>query len=631
MQDIRIGDRLVGDKHPVYVIAEVGLNHQGDIRIAKHLVDEAVAAGADCVKFQKRALKDLYLEDALAHPERQEHSQQYLIRHVVQCELTEDEMTELKRYVESKGADFMCTPWDRTSLRYLQGLGVTAYKIGSPDMTNLPLLKEAATFGMPLLVSTGMSSLSDIWEVIGYLETIGATYVMLHCNSTYPTPYGDINLNFLKTLREKSRYPIGFSGHEQGFSVALAAVALGARVIEKHISTDRSLPGPDHKSSLLPNEFRQMVEQIRIIETALGDPSRFASRGEFLNRENLSKSLVAKRPLAVGHVLTEDDIDLKSPGKGVSPLRRDYFVGKALSRRDLPAGEYLLESDVDAPAVSAPMPDIRHHWGVVARMCDIEGLLHCGSPYVEIHLSDGDVKNDVINPTAYDRDLVMHAPEYHDDLLLDLSSLDDRVRERSVDFVNKALDHGRRVKRMFRNGNGRVMFVVHPGGMSMGKPLLAEIDTLNENLFDSLRRLNADGFEVLVENMPACPWYFGGQWFHASFMDASEIADFSRRSGFGVVFDTAHAALYCNYYKKDLLDYTRTILPVAKYVHVSDAAGNGGEGLQIGDGSIDFAGLMPMLAKTDLWFLPEIWQGHKFGGEGFMKAIRTLKSINADF
>ncbi len=165
----------------------------------------------------------------------------------------------------------------------------------------------------------------------------------------------------------------------------------------------------------------------------------------------------------------------------------------------------------------------------------------------------------------------------------------------------------------------------------MTAPLLERIPELNDNFANSLKKLNTDGLELLLENMPGLSWYYGGQWFQANFMDAEEMVAFAKKHKYGLAFDTSHAALYCNYYGKDLNDFAKTILPLTKYVHISDAAKFNGEGLQIGDGTIDFKTLLIELVKTQLWFLPEIWQGHKFGGEGFMKAIKTLKDIHPEF
>ena len=437
MEEIRIGKKIIGLKHPTYIIAEVGLNHQGDMAIAKKLVDIAVAAGADCVKFQKRSLENLYKKDVLEHPENQERGLQYSISHVVKCELSEDDMRELQRYSTEKGVDFICTPWDEESLHFLSTLNVPAYKVGSPDMFNLPLMRAMIPLKKPMIVSTGMSFVSEIDQVIKFLNENNAQCILLHCKSTYPAAFYDLNLNFLKTLQEKSRYPIGYSGHEQGISVSVAAVALGARVIEKHITLDKNMPGPDHRASLEPEEFVALVREIRSVEQALGEATRYPSRGEFLNRENLSKSLVVKRDMKKGEKLAYDDIGVKSPGKGTKPLKLDYFIGRVL-RTDIPSGEYLLESHIDfyeTPTVSDL--NIKHRWGVVARVNDIDSMLLTRPTFVEIHLSDVDVIYDKLPVKEYEIPITVHAPENNGDLQLDLSSLDQSVRQRSVAFYNQ--------------------------------------------------------------------------------------------------------------------------------------------------------------------------------------------------
>jgi N-acetylneuraminate synthase len=257
--------------------------------------------------------------------------------------------------------------------------------------------------------------------------------------------------------------------------------------------------------------------------------------------------------------------------------------------------------------------------------------LGCNSDFIEIHLTDSDIKNDRKYTKKYNKKLVIHGPEYNGDLLLNLSSLDEEVRRQSVKFFNQAFAHARKLKKLFNTKNELVKFVIHPGGFSMEQALLDQIPHLNEQLYTSLQELEADGFEPLVENMPSCPWFFGGQWYCSNFMDAKEIAKFSKETGYGIVFDTSHAALYCNYYQKDLLSYAKTILPVTKYLHLSDASGVNGEGLQIGDGTIPFAELLPMIKENDSWLVPEIWQGHKFNGEGFLKAVHKLKTLDPTF
>ena len=631
MREIVIGNRKINEKSPVYIIAEVGLNHQGDVGLAKKLIDIAVQAGADCVKFQKRSLQKLYREGILDHPEEQEQGGQYLIRHIKQCELSNAQMEELYSYTIGKGIHFLCTPWDEESLEFLTSLNVAAYKIGSPDMSNLKLIRKVQQTGKPMIISTGMSFVSEIEQLVRFLSEINATYALLHCNSTYPAFWHDINLRFLKTLQEKYDCLVGYSGHERGIAVALAAVALGAKIIEKHLTTDRTLPGPDHKASLEPEEFKELVRNIRVVETALGEPVRFLSRGEYLNRQHLSKSLVAGRDLEKGTVLTYDDIEVKSPGKGTSPLKLNSFVGKKLILRDVKKDDYLLESDIgEYTLVKKADLGIKHSWGVVARMDDIDSLLRCNSDFVEMHLTTADIKLKRQYSKRYNLDLAIHFAEYDEDFLVDLANPDSEIRRRSVEYVNQCLEYGRSLKPLFRNGDQKVKFIIPPGGFNMNNSLADKKEELESNLHNSLQKLKADGFELLLENMPPFPWFFGGQWFAGFCMDSKEIADFSRRTGFGIAFDTSHAALYCNHAGKDFEEYVREILPVVRYVQIGDAAGLNGEGLGIGDGTVDFRMLLNYLVKTNLWILPEVWQGHKFSGEGFLVAMEKLKAIHPD-
>ncbi|MBI4160525.1 MAG: N-acetylneuraminate synthase family protein [Candidatus Yanofskybacteria bacterium] len=632
MFEIKIGNRKIGQNQPVYIIAEIGLNHQGDVKLAKQLIDCALKAKADCVKFQKRSLKNVYASHVLEDVGKEEHGTNYSLYHIKKVEFTNDQMRELYLYALSKNIDFLCTPWDEESLNFLNNLGLPAFKIASADMFNLKLLGKVAALKKPMLISTGMSFISEIEQLVDFLKKMNAEYVLLHCNSTYPAPYHDVNLNFIKVLQDRFSPIVGYSGHELGISVSLAAVTMGARVIERHLTLDRAMTGPDHKASLHPEEFEELVKQIRILELALGDGIRFPSRGEYLNRETLAKSIVAARPLKKGTIITHADLDVKSPGKGTNPLKLDIFVGKKLVTRNVKKDDYLLESDINLRPRELYKPvKTKHRWGVVARMSDINTLIKCRSDFIEIHLTDSDVINDYKYNTRYDIDLVVHGPEYNVDLLLDLSSADPSVRKRSVEFFNRALDHARKLKRLFRNHHQAVKFVVHPGGMDLEHPLLDRIEEHNTNFLKSLKALNFDGFEPLLENMPGCAWYFGGQQYQSNFMAAEEIVTFANKYNYGITFDTSHAALYCNYYGRDLNEFTRTILPVTKYIHISDAAKYNGEGLQIGDGTIDFKSTLRQLFDANLWFLPEIWQGHKFGGEGFLKAIKRLKDINPEF
>ncbi|MDX1735561.1 MAG: N-acetylneuraminate synthase family protein, partial [Halioglobus sp.] len=306
---VTIGEHRISGEDATFVIAEIGNNHQGSLEQAKALVDLAVEAGADCAKFQMRTMSELYGSAVTSANPEQDLGSQYALDLLERFQLRDDELFEVFDYCNERGIVAMCTPWDCESLEKLEKYGMPAYKIASADLTNFTLLNAAAETGKPLLCSTGMSSEDEIREAAEFLERHKAQFIFLHCNSTYPTPYKDVNLGYLENLREITRSVVGYSGHERGFSVALAAVSLGAKVIEKHLTTDRSLEGNDHTVSLLPDEFAQMVREVRVLEEALGAPrARAISQGEMANREVLAKSLFAKNAINSGQLITESDI-----------------------------------------------------------------------------------------------------------------------------------------------------------------------------------------------------------------------------------------------------------------------------------------------------------------------------------
>ena len=227
----------------------------------------------------------------------------------------------------------MCTPWDVPSVDLLEEFDVPAYKIASADFTNWPLIQRVVDTGKPVILSTGMSPEAEVAEITSRLKERKAVFALLHCNSTYPAPFSDINLNWMPKLKAYSSV-VGYSGHERGTAVSLGAVGMGAKIIERHLTLDRNMEGPDHAASLEPSEFRDLVKGIRELESALGDGSeRKISQGEMINRENLSKSLVASKPLDKGHILEEDDFLVRSPGLGLSPLRIHDLLGKPLLRQ----------------------------------------------------------------------------------------------------------------------------------------------------------------------------------------------------------------------------------------------------------------------------------------------------------
>jgi sialic acid synthase SpsE len=304
---LTLGKHSLNEDAPVITIAEIGNNHNGSLQRAKELVDAAAAAGADCVKFQMRDLAALYGARGDGNDASEDLGSQYVLDLLRRFQLNDAEFCEIFDYSRERGLTVLCTPFDQVSVDKLADYGMEGYKIASADLTNHELLRYVARLGKPMLVSTGMSTEQEIYEAVKRLRAEVAGFALLHCNSTYPAPFKDINLNYMARLKEIGECLLGYSGHERGYHVAVAAVAKGAKIIEKHFTLDRSLEGNDHKVSLLPHEFRAMIEAIREVEQSLGsNKPRNLSQGELMNRETLGKSLVAAVNVEEGQRLSAE-------------------------------------------------------------------------------------------------------------------------------------------------------------------------------------------------------------------------------------------------------------------------------------------------------------------------------------
>ncbi len=274
---MKIGDRLIGDGQPTYVIAEIGVNHNGFLDLALKLIDVAVEAGADAVKFQKRNLEKVYARKYLDNANSGEKTLRYLLPILQQVELTNEAFYTIVDRCRAIGITFLCSAFDTDSADFLDGLGVPAFKVASADLTNLPLLNHLASKGKPLILSTGMSHMHEVEITVDFLKQKGVDFALLHCNSTYPASFEDINLRFMNQLR-RFNVPVGYSGHERGIAVSTAAAVMGASILERHLTLDRTMEGPDHAASLEPQGFTKMVRDIHQVTIALGTGRRNLSR-----------------------------------------------------------------------------------------------------------------------------------------------------------------------------------------------------------------------------------------------------------------------------------------------------------------------------------------------------------------
>jgi N-acetylneuraminate synthase/N,N'-diacetyllegionaminate synthase len=331
VKKVKIGDKLIGEEEPCFIIAEAGVNHNGSVELAKELIDAAKDAGADAVKFQTFKAENVVIEKAeKAEYQKEttdtEESQYEMIK---KLELQENNFKELAEYAKKVGILFLSSPFDKGSVDLLDGMNVPVFKVASGEITNLPLLRHIAKKGKTIILSTGMSTLGEVEEALIVIRNEGIEEViLLHCVSNYPARMGDVNLRAMETLKHAFKIPVGFSDHTVGITAPIAAVALGACIIETHFTLDRNLPGPDHKASLEPDELKKMVKAIRDVEKALGDGIKKPTKEEEEIKKIARRSVVAKVDIPEGAIITEDMLEVKRPGTGIEPKYMEKVIGK---------------------------------------------------------------------------------------------------------------------------------------------------------------------------------------------------------------------------------------------------------------------------------------------------------------
>jgi N-acetylneuraminate synthase/sialic acid synthase len=342
MQSIHLQNITIDDDSKCFVIAEIGHNHQGNVDSCKQLIKAAVDAGASAVKLQKRSNKSLFTKEYFDRPYNSENSfGDTYGEHRENLEFNRDQYLELQAFSAELGVIFFATAFDFESADFLEDLKVPAYKVASGDLKNIPLIKYLATFGKPLFISTGGGTIEDVDRAVAALEGTGAQYCILQCTAGYPPSWEELNLRVISEFRNRYSSPvIGFSSHDSGIAMATAAYALGARVVEKHFTLNRTLKGTDHAFSLEPQGLRKMIRDLDRLHLAMGDGQKrqFASEKDPLQK--MGKKMVLVRAMPSGAVLTPEDIAFKSPGDGMAPWMIDQVVGKKL-KKDMNADEAL--------------------------------------------------------------------------------------------------------------------------------------------------------------------------------------------------------------------------------------------------------------------------------------------------
>ena len=321
------------DTSKVFIIAEAGVNHNGRLDLAYQLIDVAKDAGADAVKFQTFKAENVVskLADKAEYQKKITGSDKTQLGMIKKLEISFNDFIKLKKYCDKKGIIFLSTPFDHQSVDFLYDL-VDMYKIPSGEIINYPYLKHIAAKNKPIIMSTGMANLGEVEEAINTIRSVNskAKISLLHCTTNYPTPYEEVNLKAMQTLATTFKLPVGYSDHTLGIEISIAAVAMGAKIIEKHFTLDKKLPGPDHKASLEPDELKEMVKTIRNIEVALGDGIKKPNKSEIEIIKVARRSLIATRDIRAGEVIKESDIIIKRPGAGIPPKFEEIVIGMKL-------------------------------------------------------------------------------------------------------------------------------------------------------------------------------------------------------------------------------------------------------------------------------------------------------------
>ncbi len=348
MKNLKLGNKKINRNSSTFIIAEIGINHQGDVDIAKELIIKAKECGADAVKFQKRTVNRILTKEGLEAPydNRNSFGKTYG-EHKKFLELNDKAYYDLYSFCKKIDVIFCASGWDEESIDFLDNLGVPFFKMASADLTNIPLLLHTAKKNKPMILSTGMADMNTVEQAYSQINNINNNIAILQCTSTYPSKFSEINLNVIQTYLKK--FPdviIGYSGHEQGIAIPIAAVALGARIIERHFTLDRTMKGGDHSASLEPQGFAKMVRDIRHIEESMGSFDKTMQQSEIPILNKLGKSIVSKINISSNELITMDMLTTKGPGTGISPMLINKVVGRK-SKHDIAEDQIIMEDDLE--------------------------------------------------------------------------------------------------------------------------------------------------------------------------------------------------------------------------------------------------------------------------------------------
>ena len=640
---INIGSKVIkSDTNDIYLIAELGVNHNGDYDNAISLINNINEAGFDAVKMQFRS-SETYSNDRFKNDV--DLGTEYILSELDRVNLTLKEEKKIIDYIKKKGLDFIGTPFDQKSLERLISYKPNALKIASCDLTNNFLIESCSIYNLPIILSTGMSTETEIIKTNQILEDLNIRRCFLHCNSTYPTPLADVNLNYINRLQKITNCIVGYSSHDGDQLIAIAAIASGAKIIEVHITNDRDSMGTDHLASITINETKQFVKSARRISIANGFSNpRIPSQGELLNKIPLGKSLCYANDFKEGYKInSSEDFVACSPGDGIKIDNYRIFYNKILnknvSRLDKVSNDHFRGyfERIDNMSISLSNKVIldQFKWGIPVRYRDNEKLNNIfNSPLLEIHLSSKDLEFNVKNlnkNNLINKELVVHAIEqYHDGFILDLGSINQDLIDLSLKRFDELICHCKKL--LDHLGSKQPLkIVLNCGGFT--KNSFCNTKTYQEKkkvLFNNLNFIKEkySDFKILPQTMPPFPWHQGGTSFHNLLRSSQDIKELNKETGLFVCFDFSHTYMESKHSK---IEFNKNFLEIIKYtdhLHLSDSSSSSNEGLNIDDGNIDFEFSMKKIFqihnKNKITFIPEVWQGHLNNGEGFRISLERL-------
>lgn len=638
----KIGATFVGDGLSPFLIAEVGNNHQGEVSKASEYITQCFAAGFDAVKFQMRnfdhVYKDGYLRSKASHSVEDEYVNNLIEKYSLAPELIIDLIEE------HKDKCVFATPFDLCSAKLLVESRAECVKVASADLTFVRLHTLLAESGKTVIVSTGAATVNEIDAVMDIYHRYNNKPILLHCVSNYPPSENLLNLKNITMLKERYEVPVGYSSHDVGVSASAEAVAIGASVIEKHVTFDTQQEGNDHSVSLPVDQWRPFVKDLRSTFNRLGNFERSVNQGEKLTKIALGKSLYAKFEIPEGTLLTLDHFESRSPAKGMSELdllsfgqlrlKNPLKKGSVLSRDDL-VGAAFDEADVSS--------SFDMHYGVPVRFHDVDAAIQeTGVQGVEFHLSE----NDLISANANSIDqivpaklkelkwLAVHCPEqFTGDFVVDFSSHgDDLVRSKTIvinscRFAEKLAEF---------TGLDRIPVVVNVGGMTKQEISKSESEKKARLITDNINQLVREHLSaftrvsLMPQTMPPYPWIFGGSRYHNFLLSKEQISSFCAETGLKITLDTAHSLMHCIDSRIDFSEFLESIGTMVGHVHLGDAIDSRSEGLALGEGLLPLDKVHNYIVANDLSCVTEIWSGHLNNFQGFKRALNTIGAFSPE-